>query len=630
MIRVCLLVGLVTFLVSAIVFAAVPQTIGFQGRLTDPAGTPVPDGSYSIVFSIYGAGSGTPVWTSGAQPVEVKNGLFSYDLGAAVPLPGDVFSKDTTLEVGIKVGSDAELTPRTRLTTTAYAYQALRADTAAVALSAPAGDGGWTDDGTAIHTTTASDWVGIGTSSPEEMLEVDNDESGGRAFLKIQSSHATNWHEAGIRIETPANRWHLRMDDDTHNNLPDTGSLALRSQSSGTEVMVWSLGGNVGINTTTPDERLDVNGNMIVTGKARFGTSVANDGEYAFAAGRNHIASGYGSTISGGFNNQATDSGATVGGGHNNAVTDVYGTVGGGRENTAAESRSTVGGGAYNSANGVASTIAGGNANSIADGMNGYAAVICGGSYNTISAQRAFIGSGSDNTVAGVASAVLSGDANDCIGSSSTILGGYWSVNEGSYSCIAGGERDTLTADADHSFAFGRYVGLSEAYYAAFYDGAHPGFLRLNCDLVDQIHASNVIIRVGTNSDNGNGALLMANGTWYQPTKLSDAKNASSLERNALLGRISDLSISTIETAACGTRTIVPEPTVFNERFGLGIRYADGSSDPDYVSAVDIASVSLAGVQELTKLVERQQALIDQLIEQNQALSSRVSALEGR
>jgi len=108
--------------------------------------------------------------------------------------------------------------------------------------------------------------VGIGTTEPTEMLHVENPAGGGRAFMKLETSHTTDWGEVGMRIETPDNMWHLRMDDDSNNNLPDTGSLALRSQNSGIEVMTWTDDGHVGIRTTEPSAELDVNGDLEVTG----------------------------------------------------------------------------------------------------------------------------------------------------------------------------------------------------------------------------------------------------------------------------------------------------------------------------------------------------------------------------
>jgi hypothetical protein len=131
------------------------------------------------------------------------------------------------------------------------------------------------DDDIYVRPDGGSDWiridpgakeVGIGTTEPTEMLHLENPAGGGKAFMKLETSHTTDWGEVGMRIETPDNMWHLRMDDDSHNNLPDTGSLALRSQNSGIEVMTWTNDGHVGVRTTEPSAELDVNGDLEVTG----------------------------------------------------------------------------------------------------------------------------------------------------------------------------------------------------------------------------------------------------------------------------------------------------------------------------------------------------------------------------
>lgn len=118
--------------------------------------------------------------------------------------------------------------------------------------------------------------IGIGTMSPEEILHLLNDNSSGRAFMKIQATDALHG-EVGIRLETPQNRWHWRMDDYTNNNIPD-GALGLRSQDSGAEVMVWTGDGKVGVRNTTPDATLDVNGDVQVSGTLQAGEI---SGDYA-------------------------------------------------------------------------------------------------------------------------------------------------------------------------------------------------------------------------------------------------------------------------------------------------------------------------------------------------------------
>jgi hypothetical protein len=111
---------LLTFLPS-ITFGQVPQTISYQGVLTDLSGTPVPDGNYAILFAMYSVSSGgTALWSETAT-VPVTRGVFSASLGAGTPLS---LPFDRPYWLGITVGAGQELAPRIELTSSAYSMTA--------------------------------------------------------------------------------------------------------------------------------------------------------------------------------------------------------------------------------------------------------------------------------------------------------------------------------------------------------------------------------------------------------------------------------------------------------------------------------------------------------------------------
>jgi hypothetical protein len=157
--------------VASLSLAEIPRLINYQGMLTTPAGSPVTDGQYNLTFKIYGSESGDDsLWWEHHSGVQVTDGLFDVILGSISSIPSSAF-EDSLRYLGIQVGTDPELTPRIRLTSVSYAYRALVADSAVVAVSAPTG-GGWVDDGNVVRLVTDSDNVGIGTASPSTKLDV--------------------------------------------------------------------------------------------------------------------------------------------------------------------------------------------------------------------------------------------------------------------------------------------------------------------------------------------------------------------------------------------------------------------------------------------------------------------------
>lgn len=102
--------------------AGVPQMINYQGRLTSSAGAPI-TATLSITFTIYDDTTGGDVkWTETQPTVVVTDGFFSVKLGSVNPLDETVFAGAGRF-LGITVGTDPEITPRTRITSTGYAHQ---------------------------------------------------------------------------------------------------------------------------------------------------------------------------------------------------------------------------------------------------------------------------------------------------------------------------------------------------------------------------------------------------------------------------------------------------------------------------------------------------------------------------
>ena len=116
-------IGATFTLGTLMVAAAVPQLINFQGILKDGSGNTVPDGSYSVAVRIYDVASGgSPALWSDTFSVTTAGGTFNIVLGSEQSLPSSLFSSSDRW-VGVQVGGDAELTPRTHLTSVPYSAQ---------------------------------------------------------------------------------------------------------------------------------------------------------------------------------------------------------------------------------------------------------------------------------------------------------------------------------------------------------------------------------------------------------------------------------------------------------------------------------------------------------------------------
>jgi hypothetical protein len=95
----------------------VNDVVQVQGRLTDPSGVPI-NGTVTVTAAIYDVSIGGVARCTDTDSVAVTNGLFTMamDFCTAADFNGD------QLYLGIKVGADAEMTPRQEIFAVPYAW----------------------------------------------------------------------------------------------------------------------------------------------------------------------------------------------------------------------------------------------------------------------------------------------------------------------------------------------------------------------------------------------------------------------------------------------------------------------------------------------------------------------------
>src|SRR5580704_58032 len=110
--------------------AQVPQLVNFSGVLTDVSGKPL-SGMVGVTFSLYHEQQGgSPLWLETQNIQATKNGSYTAALGAASSqrLPANLFSTGEARWLGVLVQGQAEQ-PRVLLMSVPYALKALDAET---------------------------------------------------------------------------------------------------------------------------------------------------------------------------------------------------------------------------------------------------------------------------------------------------------------------------------------------------------------------------------------------------------------------------------------------------------------------------------------------------------------------
>ncbi len=441
-----LLLGVgIAFVLASLTWAAVPQLINFQGILKNGSGQPVANGTNTVVFSIYtDSTSGIKLWADTQSVSTDANGLFNVILGAKNPVPDSVFNNPNRY-LGIKVASDAEMTPRQRLVSLSYAYRVSSVDGALggnILTKVSIGPG---------HTNTGTNAFVAGENN--NALGNYSVVSGGGGPSASDSNSALGGNSVvSGGISNTASGFGATVGGGYANTASNTAATI----GGGGSNTASGPGATVGGGSSN-----DAIGQDATVGGGAGNT--ASNFEATVGGGAGNTASAEKATVSGGAVNSASNSFATVGGGGNNSARGQFSVVGGGGgvfpsdSNSALGDYSTVGGGHKNVASGINATVSGG-VNNTADAYS----TVSGGNSNTATATTSTVGGGSNNTANGTSSTVAGGENNKALAAfASTVGGGLNDTASGLYSTVPGGRANR--ALGDYSFAAGRRAKAAHA-----------------------------------------------------------------------------------------------------------------------------------------------------------------------
>ncbi|MGA7306240.1 MAG: tail fiber domain-containing protein [Rhodothermales bacterium] len=274
--------ALILGLAVSVAWAQAPDSLSFQGRLTDSEGNPIFASGLSITFTLYKAG--VDVWHE-TQPVDVENGIFDVLLGKVTPL--DTVRFNTAIDLGIKVDEDAEMTPRTPLAGVAYAkalpgfYTFYRDDLSGNKSYNVIGGAG--NNGVTSGITGATISGGGGTSN--------------------------TWGSAGNRVEADF----ATVSGGVKNSVSGAFSVIGGGGNNNVEMPYSAIGG--GSNNVNDGYGATIGGGI---------TNSASGSQAVIGGGDHNTASGGLSTIGGGSGNTASGESAMIPGGYGDRASGAY------------------------------------------------------------------------------------------------------------------------------------------------------------------------------------------------------------------------------------------------------------------------------------------------------------------
>ncbi len=568
--------------------ADVPQMINYQGYLTDSTGALL-DTTVSMEFAIYDDSTGGVLkWAETRPSVTVEGGTFSIILGTMVPIDDSVFNQSDRW-LGITIGANPELTPRTRLVSVGYSHRVSTVD---------GSTGGIISGDVSIQ----SDFVVSGKAT----IGPGHTNTGPYAFVAGENNVVSGEKSTvGGGYENSASAPYTTVGGGVYNTANTDWATVGGGYANTAGWLAASVGG--GDSNTASGETSTIGG------------------------GESNEASGLNSTISGGGGNIAAAEGVAIGGGIANTGGDTCAAIGGGRFNVANGSHSTVAGGRSNYAVGLYASVGGG----INNHANEYRATVAGGYYNTADSTGATVGGGSNNeansrhcTVAGGSSNIASGQyatiggGNQCIASGhrSVVSGGMQDTASGAGATVAGGEENV--AEGNYSFAAGyRAKARGDGSFAWADHSPYDFESSTSKEFAVRCTGGARFVTGIDGSGNPNAGVQVAagGGSWSSISDKNLKENFVQVDRFEVLEKVASLPISTWNYKAQdeSIRHIGPMAQDFHAAFGVG-------EDDRHITTIDANGVALAAIQQL----HRTQQELKERVQRIEQLEIKVAQLE--
>ncbi len=496
---------IVIFGASLVIGKAAPAEINYQATLFESDGEPVTSET-EVKFTIYDdASAGNTLWAETLMVTPDENGVFSQILGQINEISDGVFSGENRW-LGIAIGSDAEISPRSKLVSQPYSFRVKTIDRATAGivegeLTLSPTDGGSGDDaalnvqnsvgenafslivsadspvmivkgpGGDDQTKITSYGMDIydddAVKSLQKKLSISKDgiiahgdtESdtlaildGATGTLSVTDKIQVNWQVAKF------NRGDGAIEDGTGsssfgpNDLSTADySLAVGTGNTGSYVSDVFMVGNgnlieddLGAPYVWADGSVAIGDSNIVKGNSSFCVGKKNwlGANYSMVFGRDNITTGSGQVFVFGDSCVTTNTG-------NTSITGGFHNI------IESGSNGVISGGFENYIdNTLYANIGGGQQNHVDGDLSFNGGNIGGGALNHVTGGWATIAGGYSNESNGAQSFVGGGNNNNALGRQATVSGGYNNFARGDYSIVPGGTNNH--ADSNYTYAAGR------------------------------------------------------------------------------------------------------------------------------------------------------------------------------